>query len=243
MMELELATTGTPRVLSIYSFRFDAHLVADLRKNTAPFVDGWLSWDDRSGQGPFTDEMSRRWALLNAAREAGAQWVMLLDPDERVERRFRRDYRSLLDSGANLVSFRLREMYTPTAYRVDGVWDQKRQGRLLNVQEALVQPQAAPGSLHVPWRSYLAAPRELETGFNVYHLKQIDPQRRRARARLYSELDPQRRMQSIGYDYLADDTGLVLKRVSRRHRFAPRHVDDGGLWMAPEVGDDSGPSA
>jgi len=240
MIELELAKPGTPRVLSIYSFRFDEHLVPDLRRNTAPFVDGWLSWDDRSGRGPFTDELSRRWALLNAARDAGAQWVMLLDPDERIEKRVKRRYESLLASGANLVSFRLREMYSSRSYRVDGVWDQKRQGRLLNVQEALVRPPAAPGSLHVPWGSYLATPRLLDTDHNVYHLKQIDPQRRRGRARLYSQLDPQRRMQSIGYDYLADETGMQLRRVSRRHRFEPRHVDDGGLWMAPEVGDDSG---
>ena len=242
MIHIDLKGEGTPRVLSIFSFRFDEHLVPDLRANTAPLVDGWLSWNDTSGQGAFTDELSRRWALLNAARDAGAQWVMLLDPDERIEKRVRRNYHSLLDSGSNLVTFRLREMYSASSYRVDGVWDEKRQGRLLNVQEALVRPAVAPGTLHVPWKSYLAAPRVLDTDFNVYHLKQIDPQRRRGRSRLYSQLDPDRRMQSIGYDYLSDETGMRLRSVTWRHRYTPRHVDDGGLWMAPEVADDAGPT-
>ena len=58
-----------------------------------------------------------------------------------------------------------------------------------------------------PWapRSYWTFHSQL----NLYHLKMIAPERRRARSALYSALDPLREHQAIGYDYLADDVGAV----------------------------------
>jgi hypothetical protein len=242
MMQTTLVRAGTPRVLGIYSFRFDAHLVPGLRANTAPFVDGWISWDDRGGDGPFTDEISRRYALLSAAREAGAEWVMTLDPDERIEGRFRLAYRRALASDASVVNFAFRELYAPRAYRTDGMWDVKRQSRLLRVGRGIVLPERASGTLHVPWATYLPHPRAIETHYNVYHLKMIDPARRLGRAALYSRLDPERRMQAIGYDYLADETGLALRRIPLGRGYRPRHADDGGLWMDPGLGEHAGPT-
>jgi hypothetical protein len=230
MIETTLLRSRTPRVLGIYSFRFDDHLVPALRANTAPFVDGWISWDDRGAEGPFTDDIRRRYTLLTAALEA----------DERIERRFRLAYRRILRSHANVVSFALREMYSPRAYRVDGVWGAKRQPRLLRVRDGLVRPEEAPGTLHVPWTSYLRAPRVLESRYNVYHLRMIEPSRRDARAALYSLLDPEARMQAIGYSYLADETGMAVRRIPFGRGYRPGHVEDGGLWMDPIVGHSSG---
>ncbi|QOF72455.1 hypothetical protein IG197_05090 [Aminobacter sp. SR38] len=42
--------------------------------------------------------------------------------------------------------------------------------------------------------------------------------------------DPDRRDQAIGYDYLADETGVQLEPPADRP-YHPPHVDDGGLWM------------
>jgi hypothetical protein len=242
MMETTLEGPGTPRVLGIYSFRFDAHLVPALRANTRPFVDGWISWDDRGAQGPFGDETERRYALLNAARDAGAEWVLTLDPDERIESRFRLGYRRALASRANVVTFALRELYSPREYRTDGVWGTKRQPRLLRVRDGIVRPDSAVGSLHVQWTSFLPAPQVLESRFNVYHLKMIDPERRRGRAALYRHLDPDLRMQAIGYDYLADEAGMALRRIPLGRGYRPRHTDDGGLWMDPSVAEYPGPT-
>ena len=233
MMETTLKRAGTPRVLGIYSFRFDEHLVPALRANTAPLVDGWISWDDRGADGPFSDETDRRYALLCAARAAGDEWVLTLDPDERIERRFRLRIRHAMATDANAVTFALREMYTPRHYRVDGVWGEKRQARLLRVSDGITRPDADPGALHVPWTSFLRDPRMAASRHNVYHLKMIHPERRHARAALYGLLDPERRMQAIGYDYLADETGIELHRIPLGRGYSPRHVDDGTLWMHP----------
>src|SRR5882672_10894069 len=58
---------GRPRVLGVFSFRHDAHLVPGLIENIGPMVDGWVAWDDRSTDSPFGDESRRREALLEAA--------------------------------------------------------------------------------------------------------------------------------------------------------------------------------
>jgi len=233
MISIERRTTGTPRVLAVYSFRYDAHLVPAMLANTAPLVDGWVSYDDRGSTADFSDEVHRRLALLEAARDAGADWALAVDPDERFEARLRRVLPSLLEGPATAYTFRLREMYAPRKYRVDGIWGQKRQGRLLDLRGGVVKPE---GALHLPWHAFLADPRPVDTDVNLYHLKMITSQRRRARADLYERLDPEHRMQPIGYDYLADETGLVLERIPFGAGYRPSHREDDGLWMAPGEG-------
>ncbi|OWK19097.1 hypothetical protein AJ88_48455 [Mesorhizobium amorphae CCBAU 01583] len=39
------------RVIAVFSYRFDAHLVSDLIANLDPIVDGWIAYDDRKGRG------------------------------------------------------------------------------------------------------------------------------------------------------------------------------------------------
>src|SRR5687767_7745742 len=74
-----------PRVLAVFSFRYDFHLVPDLIANIEPMVDGWISYDDRSGGPPFSGEPLRRRALVEKAVELGARWMLAVDPDERFE--------------------------------------------------------------------------------------------------------------------------------------------------------------
>jgi len=222
-------TLGKPRVLGVYSFRFDAHLVPAMLANTAPFVDGWVAYDDRGARGRFSDEVARRMALLAAAADAGAEWVLAVDPDERFEARLARVLPRLLDGEASAYSFDLREMYTPTRYRIDGVWGTKHQERLLDLRAGVRRPD---GDLHLRWHTFLVDPVNADAGVNLYHLKMIDARRRRARADLYQHLDPDNRMQPIGYDYLDDETGMILERIPFGRGYRPRHHDDGGLWMA-----------
>jgi hypothetical protein len=62
----------------------------------------------------------------------------------------------------------------------------------------------------------------------------ITRRRREARAALYKYLDPDRRMQSLGYDYLADEEGAQFEAIPAGREYLPPHSDDGGLWM-PQV--------
>lgn len=229
MITVHIKQNTAPRLLAVYSFRYDAHLVPALIGNIYPLVDGWVAYDDRAADGLFTHEVHRRFALLTAAREAGAQWALAVDPDERFETPLAGHIGRLLDDpDVDVFTFTLRELYRPTHYRVDGVWGQKRQPRLLSLQRGIVAP---AGNLHLPWSRFIPEPRLRDTPFNLYHLKMISPARRRLRAALYNHLDPEHRAQAIGYDYLADDRGARLERIPRGRGYHPRHEDDGGLWM------------
>jgi hypothetical protein len=230
-----LARLLRPKIIAIFSFRYDAHLVPDLIENITPLCDGWVSWDDRKTAAVFTGDSLRRQALYGAAYAAGAQWLLCVDPDERFEIGTASRIRSMaLYPGHTSWTFNLREMYTPTAWRSDGIWGGKRQRRFFRIFENQF-PIAERGTfaakpLHDQWVP--PGYRTLHSGLNLYHLKMIDPKRRTARRDLYNVLDPERRYQKIGYDYLADDSGIELIEIHPRRRYLPAHNEDHGLWMA-----------
>lgn len=229
MISIQLARPARPRIVAVFSFRYDAHLVPDLIANIAPLVDGWIAYDDRASTDLFSNELQRRRALLQTAIEIGADWALAVDPDERFETRLAGRIGALLDPGrADSYSFALRELFRPDAYRSDGVWGRKRQARLLSLAHGLTAPE---GHLHTSWAGFIPGTRHVATPYNLYHLKMITAERRQGRAALYNHLDPGRQSQAIGYDYLADDRGIRLTRIPRRRRYAPPHAEDGGLWM------------
>ena len=51
---------GNPRVLAVFSFRYDVHLVAGLLANIRPFVQGYVAWNDRDAGVALSDEPTRR---------------------------------------------------------------------------------------------------------------------------------------------------------------------------------------
>ena len=115
-----------------------------------------------------------------------------------------------------------------TAIGLTAIWGQKRQARLLSLSQGVLTPN---GDLHLSWSSFVPAPNLIDTDFNLYHLKMIAPERRKARAALYNLLDPEHRMQRIGYDYLTDETGAQFEPIPAGREFSPAHVEDGGLGM------------
>lgn len=230
MISVHLRAGRPIRVLGVFSFRYDAHLVPALIANIDPLVDGWISYDDRDATGVFSNEVQRRVALLNAARDAGAAWALAVDPDERFETVLADAMPELLaHTEASAHTFPVREMYGSAHYRVDGVWGTKRQARLLSLREGVITP---AGDLHLPWSYFIPNAQLHGTDINLYHLKMITEERRKARAALYNHLDPNRVMQSIGYDYLADVTGAQFEVIAPARGYHPPHDEDGGLWMA-----------
>jgi hypothetical protein len=229
MISTHIKDRRAPGVLAVFSYRHDAQLVPALLANIDPLVDGWIAYDDRASTDLFSNEVQRRGVLLRAALEARAGWVLAVDPDERFEASLSDEVRRLTArTDIDAYTFALREMYTPTHYRVDGVWGEKRQARLLSLARGISIPS---GNLHLSWHSFIPQARLSNTHFNLYHLKMISPDRRKARAALYNHLDPDRSMQRIGYDYLADDRGMRLEAIAPGHEYRPPHDDDGGLWM------------
>ena len=214
----------------MFSFRYEAHLVPDLLHNIRPLVDGWVAFDDRSSSETFSNEPDRRRLLLDHASRMGARWALAVDPDERFENGLAGAMASLTaPQGQTAYAFCFREMFAPDAYRVDGIWGRKRQIRLFSLGE--MPPYNM--EIHSPWLPIGSPHQVVGTDFNLYHLKMITPARREARRDLYKALDPERRYQMLGYDYLADDCGAILAKIPEGRDYHPRHQEDGGLWMAP----------
>lgn len=218
------------RTIAVFSYRYDAHLVPDLIANLDPIVDGWIAFDDRQAQGIFSSETHRRQLLLESARDAGADWILAVDPDERLERAAADRIGQLTSRHQRIAwGFSLREMYSPTDYRIDGRWGGKVQHRLFRAYDPLGY---RSNDLHGPWYPADLGFKEKNSGLNLYHLKMIEPKRRYGRQALYKHLDPKHEMQDIGYDYLTDETDARFERIPPDRGYHPPHVDDGRMWMA-----------
>ena len=218
-----------PRVIAIFSFRYDAHLVPNLIENLRPIVDGYIAYDDRGASEPYTDERARKAVLRREAREMGAQWLLCIDPDERLEMAAASRMRTMTSVIEPVAwQFRLRELYMPTAYRVDGSWKKKTLTCLFPLLDGQIFSDAPLHGRRSPLNPEY---EKRDSGLNLYHLKMIGPERREARRDFYRALDPTNAYQTIGYDYLGDETGLVLKEVPPSRQYRPLHRETGANWQ------------
>ncbi|ROU03679.1 glycosyltransferase [Histidinibacterium lentulum] len=230
-MALQLQTVrrrqkNEQKVVLAFCSHDDAHLVPAMLANLSPAVHAWVAWDDR--RTPADGEPARRRILLDACRAMEAQWILVADPDERYEDRLASRMRQLCRRQQDIVwSFGLRELYAPDRYRSDGFWNRKTRACLFPVTDCIHVPDKA---LHGHWFSY-RKPRNIRpSGLDFYHLRMIDPARRQARWAQYASIDPERRFQKIGYDYLIDERSLRLTAIPPDRRYSPGHVEDHGLW-------------
>ena len=140
------------RLLAVTAVRDDARFVAGWLRNVVPQVDGVVALDDGSTDGsgellaahaavfdvirvspqrPEWDEVGNYRALVAAAIECGATWIVSIDCDERVEDAFRdraeRAIRRGRALGIGAFGVRIIELWdTPTMMRVDGLWERSR---------------------------------------------------------------------------------------------------------------------
>ena len=231
---------GEPMIIAVFSYRYEAALVAPLLENIAPVTHGWVSWDDRAAALTLSSEPDRRNRLLAAARAMGAAWILAVDPDERFETGLKDQITAMTTARSQaLWSFTLREMFGPDVYRVDGVWGRKTQVRLFPVG---VTRAASAAALHGRWYGDDTGLPVRKSGFDLYHLRMATPDRRRHRYLTYALADPARRYQAIGYDYLDDPRGMVLESIPTGRGFVPPHIEDGGLWAATDGAWGPGPN-
>jgi glycosyltransferase involved in cell wall biosynthesis len=219
-------------VLAVFSYRYDAALVPDLLANIEPMVDGWVAFDDRDASELFSNEPGRRRLLIKRAKELGATWILAMDPDERIEFAGATRIRSLTAERQRVIwQFNLREMFTQSSYRVDGIWGSKMQGRLFPVFDG---PLCSEQPLHGAWCVAPANYSIVPAGLNLYHLKLISHNRRLARRDLYHRLDPNHLYQKGGYDYLIDETNAKYEQIPPARDFFPTHRETGNenLYMA-----------
>jgi hypothetical protein len=216
-------------------------------RNLAPQVDGIVALDDGSTDGSgefvarqpqvldllrkppcqphFWDESENRRLLIEASGRHRPEWLIAVDADERLEDSFRRRARRQIvgaeAAGVGALSVWFRELWdAPDTFRADGIWGEKRFARFFRWRQ---DPEIDPRTIHGHW-----APLNSRTagGFPagdliVYHLRMLEPASRRLRRERYERLDPDHRLQAMGYAYLTDETGLRLQRLPRGRGYTP----------------------
>ena len=235
-----------PRLLALIPFRDEMRFLPGFFENVSPHVDGVVALDDQSSDdsGAFAahqesvvellrvphgaqddneDSLLRR-ALIEAAWEHGADWLLGIDADERLEDGFRARAEDAIRradrDGHDAYFVPWLELWEPSHYRADGVWGAKRKPCLFRSSRDHVFDDRR---IHSHWAS-LPMP---EGGWpaadaRIYHLRMIDPADRIARVERYRGLDPDRVWQPIGYDYLLDEEGMELRAIEPGRGYRPR---------------------
>ena len=236
--------TRRSRLIALLAVRNGIRHLPGYLRNVAPQVDGIIALDDGSSDGsaellaghsavieiihrpadrPTWDEVGNHRALVAAAWRHGAEWIVGVDADERLEHEFRPRAERVITRGSWLglsaYAMRLRELWdAPDQYRVDGIWGRKRVVRLFRARS---DHEFDPSPLHgvkAPLQARVRG-RFPNADLLIYHLGMLHSDDRQNRRRRYEHADPGRRWQEIGYEYLTDPTGLELTRVSARRGF------------------------
>lgn len=177
---------------------------------------------------PFALELQNRCELIREAVAHGAEWILGLDSDMRVERRFFQQLDQILNRYPNEAAFRLRVLdlwNDSNHFRCDGVWSNKGSYcffKALPFDESKFM-QKSP--LHASWfpMEVLAGgsiPSRVRTiDYALYHLGSLKTCCRAKRVEKFQQVDPGQFYGPLGYEYLADETGLVLKEIEPSRDF------------------------
>ena len=254
------ATPVAPRprfpIVCVYAVRSEPDwLVRDMRANL-PWVTDFLELDNRAATGGWQHEGELRRRQIRMVRDwlkgrpgATGAWVLQLDPDERLEDRAADIIPAILaglergeHSGALhrvTLSFPLREMWTPAAYRVDGEWAKKKpRVRLFWYSPTALQAFRFHRPIHVGLMPRLAAGESIRvrTEINLYHLKSIEPMNRVRRAAAYLDADPNfdhQRREGRDWTWLYDESGLQLEAIPDGRGFSPPYLAGSYDFIAP----------
>ncbi|UJA20609.1 glycosyltransferase [Thermoleophilia bacterium SCSIO 60948] len=164
-------------------------LVTTLLRN--PVRETYAGWDDAAN----------RQALLDAAIEAGAEWVLFLDADERIDADDAEALRGFLERDADPS-----KAYAMRVFRMSGDLDHYDRSelwvaRLFHAEEG--QTLDARRLHLVPVPTAIAPRDRLRTTIRIQHLGGMTAERRARRVAKYEQADPERRWQ-LDYSRLAE---------------------------------------
>jgi hypothetical protein len=240
-------TGNAVRLLAVTCVRDEARFLPGMLRNVAPQVDGIIALDDGSGDGsdrlleecpqvlellrnppgrPAWDEPANHRRLVEAALRHGAEWIIAIDADERLERDFRTRAERVIRRGRWLglraFQVRVRELWdAPDRYRADGIWGLKWAPRLFRALADHSYDEHPQHGAKAPLQGKVLGAFFPLAGLFIYHLRMLDREDRENRRRRYETIDPQARCQpGLGYAYLTDENGLRLRPVPRRRGFA-----------------------
>lgn len=234
------------RLLALVPFHNEMRFLPGLFENLRGQVDGVIALDNQSSdesrafvesqplllellvvppgaQGELEDGRNHR-ALVEAAWRHRPAWLLGIDADERVEREFRQRAEAEIDRAEDAGEVALWVPFWELwgAYdrvRVDGVWGQKRKACLFVADPA---HRFDERRLHQIWAPWPPTEGEYRTAdLNLYHLRMVRSEDREARVERYRRIDPDRRWQEAGYDYLLDEEGLELVPLQLGRDYLP----------------------
>ena len=247
------ARARKPRLLCLLVFRNERRFLPGFLANIAPHVDGILALDDGSTDGSHDlvaahpsvrellrlepnephvwDELRNRRVLIDAAGRHHADWLIALDADERVESGFRERANREMDradrDGVLAYRIKVRELWgAPNQFRTDGLWGEKESARLFRYRR---DHEFNTRALHGQWAPENS--RQADGGWAgadliMYHARMASAADRERRKARYMKLDPMRRWQPIGYEYLTDERGLVLETFVPGRGYTPLALEE-----------------
>lgn len=227
-----------PKIFALIAFRDEEKHLPGMFSHLRDYVDGFIAFNDCSSDRsieiaeaepkmirlmqrhvPSADhrfEIENRHALLTAAHENGAQWVLCCDADERFETRFLEGLRGLVTTPPARV----------LGLRLVAVWENFKQHRVGNARKFVLFPSTNPqpyypaGLLHQQWfPPGLAAEPQLILDYYIYHLGSLTHADRMARYEKFNRIDPDLRQQPQGYKHIIDESKLVLAPIAPDRSF------------------------
>lgn len=213
-----------PRLIAVYGRRHEPDwLIDEMVANLSPWVDGFACVDDRqrAATEAWGHEGQFRARQREAAIGAGADWVLVVDPDERLEDRAGEVIRPLMDGPDALYRLTLCEMFTPTSYRIDGKWGLFRRTRLYRVRP---DQRMSSKPIHAPPVPVLTGLPRIDIDVNLYHLKMIEPANRVQRARAYMRAEVQHGARRRQWGALAQTIGMRLQPIPAGREFSPGYT-------------------
>jgi len=212
------------RLVAVYGRRHEPQwLIDDLEANLAPLVDAVVCVDDRerAATEAWGHEGRFRARQREAAMAAGPDWVLVVDADERLEDRAGHLLRVLADGSEALYRFPMRELFTPTSYRIDGRWPHIRRTRMYPVRDG---QQMSVKPIHAPPIPILTGLPTVDVDINFYHLKMIEPANRLARARAYARAEAQHSVKRRQWGALTTTIGMRLMPIPAGREFTPGYT-------------------
>ena len=173
----------------------------------------------RRGPRPRLEDGRNHRTLTEAAWEHGADWLLGLDADERLERDFRRRAEQEFDTrrrarGDRALWVHFRELWDPAGPlpRATASGARKRKACLYPLRSRDTSSTTAACTRTGP-RCPIPPDDWRQADLRIWHLRMLEAADRPARAARYERIDPDHAIQTIGYDYLLDETGLELAAV------------------------------
>ena len=182
--------------------------------------------EKQNGKHKWAERHNREVVLRRAFELSDVEkpYVLCVDPDERFEISFLKNLKKIVNCNfGKAVNIHFRELWDNIKqYRSDGIWGNKSKTLLFPLDHAMTFNYE--NEYHIPWH-YREITDIVYLDYNLYHLNMVREEDRIKRRNLYNKLDPEKKYQPIGYDYLTDTNGIVLKKISYRKRYNYKTVD------------------